>query len=257
MTTKHLRRRLLSEDTNSKTVKGQKLGFLTGILYLAPGSLSGVNLCPLAEAAGCLNPCLYGAGRAAFTPSIPIARINKTKYYLENKAAFFHNLVMDIELLIAHAEKKGLIPLVRLNGTSDIRWENEYFDHEFMNGKIRSVNIFQVFPEVQFYDYTKISNRKNIPKNYDLTFSYSGRAAFKPFLDQAMAAGMRIAAVFHDKNNIPDKFMGRKVLPGDNSDIRHTEKKNSIVALYAKGPAKKDFSGFVVDNRPVIYLKAA
>lgn len=154
MTIQYKRRKLLGEDANSKTVKGQKLGFLTGILYLAPGSLSGVNLCPMAEKAACLKPCLFEAGRASFTPSIIQARLSKTRYFLENTAAFFHNLIMDIELLKIHAAKKGLIPLVRLNGTSDIRWENypvTYKGREYRN-------IFEAFPGLQFYDYTKLRN---------------------------------------------------------------------------------------------------
>jgi hypothetical protein len=245
------RRRLLSEDSNSKTIKGQKYGFLTGILYLSPYTLSGFNLCANAKSAGCIHGCLYTAGRGAFN-SIQAARLSKTQYYLENRADFLINLCLDIELLIIHAKNKGLTPLIRLNGTSDIRFEN--YPVEF-KGKTYK-NIFEAFPDTQFYDYTKLSNRKDIPKNYDLTFSYSGLPGFSRFVDQALQNKMRIAVVFRDIDSIPKKFLDRKVLPGDNSDIRHLEPKNCIVALYAKGKAKKDYSGFVID-RPVIYLKAA
>jgi hypothetical protein len=140
--------------------------------------------------------------------------------------------------------------LVRLNGTSDIRWEN--IDYEY-NGKI--ANVFSHFPDIQFYDYTKIANRKDIPANYDLTFSYSGTSAFLPFVMQAKQNGMRIAAVFRKIEDIPETFLGMNVVSGDNSDIRHLDEKNVIVALYAKGKAKQDNTGFVVDR--VIPIKLA
>lgn len=238
---------LLSIDTNAKTVKGQEYGFLTGILYLAPADLSGVNLCPMADIAGCKEACLYSAGRGAFS-NVQQARLNKTQYYLQDRQAFMLHLVRDIEKLKRKAEKLGLTPLVRLNGTSDIRWENEQFEYEFMYGKKRDVSLMELFPEVQFYDYTKISNRKEIPKNYDLTFSYSGKREYLSHVDKAIAQGLRVAVVFRREADIPETFLGREVVGGDNSDIRHLDPMGSIVALYAKGAAKKDLSGFVVDT---------
>jgi hypothetical protein len=168
------------------------------------------------------------------------------------------NIVKDIELLIKRAAAKGFTPLVRLNGTSDIKWENVTFDHEFAHGKIRTVTIFEVFPEIQFYDYTKIPNRDSLPTNYDLTYSYSGVLSYQKYLDIAIAKGMRIAAVFRTEKQIPKRFRGMDCIPGDNTDIRHIEPKGVIVALYAKGKAKKDTSGFVIDNTmPVFTLQQA
>ena len=247
---------LLSIDTNAKTVKGQEYGFLTGILYLAPADLSGTQLCPMAELAGCKEGCLYSAGRGAFS-NVQQARLNKTQYYLQDRHAFMLHLVKDIEKLKKKAEKLGLIPLVRLNGTSDIRWENERFEYEFMHGKVREVNLMELFPEVQFYDYTKISNRKLIPKNYDLTFSYSGKREYLPHVNKAIAQGLRVAVVFRTEADIPETFLGREVVGGDNSDIRHLDPMGSIVALYAKGTAKKDTSGFVVDTLKGIQVVTA
>ena len=37
---------LFSISTNAKTVKGEKLGYLTGVLYLAPAMLSGFGCTP-------------------------------------------------------------------------------------------------------------------------------------------------------------------------------------------------------------------
>jgi hypothetical protein len=134
-------------------------------------------------------------------------------------------------------ETKGFVPLVRLNGTSDIRWEN--------------YGIIEQFPLVQFYDYTKLVNR-SVPSNYDLTFSYSGVAAYQPFVKKAVDAGMRVAVVFRARSVVEEmlvnkiKFMDLEVVDGDDTDIRHIDPQGSVVALYAKGGAKKDTSGFVV-----------
>jgi hypothetical protein len=247
----YTRKSLLSIDTNAKTVKGQKYGYMTGILYLAPYDLSGYQVCAMAKSAKCIVGCLNTAGRGVFS-SIQAARINKTKYFFENREAFFYNLIKDIELLVSKAVQKRLIPLVRLNGTSDIKWEVYPIEYE----GITYPNIFSIFPDVQFYDYTKLSNRLDIPENYDLTFSYSGVLSYQKYVNIAKNNNMRIAAVFRNKRDIPKKFLGLQCIDGDNSDIRHIDPKGVIVALYAKGKAKKDYSGFVVD-KPIFQLMAA
>jgi hypothetical protein len=229
---------LLSIDTNAKTVKGQKLGFMTGILYLAPFNLSGYQVCAMAEKAKCHEPCLNKAGRGAFD-STQAARIRKTRWFFERRESFMQALVYSINALIRKAEREGFIPLVRLNGTSDIRWEDIKIDRQ---GR----NIFELFPTIQFYDYTKIPNRKNIPANYDLTFSYSGVVSFAPYVRKAVSKGERLAVVFDKKENFPEVFLGLPVVSGDDSDVRHLDKRGAVVALFAKGKAKKDMSGFVV-----------
>jgi hypothetical protein len=251
---KHKRIKLLSIDTNAKTVKGQKQGYLTGILYIAPANLSGYNTCALAEAAGCIAACLNTAGLGGVYSSIQEARIKKARLFFEQRDLFMYNIVQDIKLLIKRAAAKGFTPLVRLNGTSDIKFENVPLT---VDG-IEYPNIFAVFPEIQFYDYTKIPNRDSLPSNYDLTYSYSGVLSYQKYLDIAIAKGMRIAAVFRTEKNIPKKYRGMICIPGDNTDIRHIEPKGVIVALYAKGKAKKDYSGFVIDNAmPVFALQQA
>lgn len=233
------RKKVLSVNADAKTSKGTALNFLTGILYLAPSDISGYQVCPLAKKAGCENPCLYTAGRGAFTAT-QIARINKTKRFFEDRENFFLDLAFSIHALIRQAKREGKTPLVRLNGTSDIAWENVPF--------LGHANIFECFTDVQFYDYTKIPTRKNIPANYDLTFSYSGLASFAPIVRKASLNDKlaRIAVVFDKVQNIPAQFLGRDVVGGDNSDVRHLDGRGMVVALYAKGKAKKDTSGFVV-----------
>jgi hypothetical protein len=248
MTTK-----LLSIDTNAKTVKGQKYGYLTGILYMATSTLSGVNLCPMAKIAKCEEACLYTAGRGAFN-NVQEARLRKAAWFNTDKQSFMMQLVKDIDTLQRKAKKLGLTPLVRLNGTTDIRWETITFDHTYSDGQTESVTIFDLFPDVQFYDYTKISNRKDIPLNYDLTFSYSGVKGYQLHVLKAIAKRMRIAVVFQSKKTIPDTFLGMQVIDGDDSDIRVNDPQNTVVALYAKGKARKDNSGFVV-RFPVFTFK--
>ena len=234
---------MLSIDTNAKTIKGQQYGYMTGVLYLAPYKLSGYNVCAMAEIAECHIPCLNSAGRGAFN-SVKAARIRKTKLFFEDRPAFFAELIPSIRSLIRKAKAAGLTPLCRLDGTSDIKWENVEFEYE----DSYYINIFEMFPDLQFYDYTKIPNRDTAHiANYDLTFSYSGVVAFQPYVRKAIDAGYRIAVVFRKREDIPAEFLGTTCVDGDDSDLRHEDPHGVVVALYAKGKAKHDTSGFVID----------
>ena len=238
--------KLLSINADAKTIKGNKKGFMTAIQYLTPYTASGVNLCPNAKNANCHEACLVSSGRMVMQKQ---ARLNRTKLYLTNQAEYFRQLSIEISKFIKRAERKGLTPLVRLNGTSDIRWENVGYVFEGVYYR----NIMEQFSDLQFYDYTKIPNREksvngiqDFPKNYDLTFSYSGVETYTKFNERAFNEGKRIAVVFDKVENIPLTFHGRKVVSGDDTDIRHLDPENVVVSLYAKGRAKKDESGFVV-----------
>lgn len=250
---------LLAIDGNAKTVKGQKYGVLTGILYLAPNTQSGVmNTCPAAKQAQCEKACLYSAGRGKFN-NVQAGRIRKTVYFHEQPEQFMNELVRDIAKLIAKARKVDAVPMVRLNGTSDILWERKGFTVDEKTRKYMAKyhgveladsydNIMAVFPDVQFYDYTKIAGRfaYDLPANYDLTFSYSGVDTYQKQVEMAMAHNARMAVVFRNADEVPAEFMGREVVDGDEHDIRPYNPQGSIVALVAKGDAKKDYSGFVV-----------
>ena len=227
--------KLLSVNADSKTIKSNKAGFLTGILYLAPYTLSGVNLCPFAKVAQCHVACLNTAGRGGFDQRVKNARLRKAKLFNDNKPEFFTQLLHDIEKLKRQAKKKNLQPVIRLNGTSDIEWENIRASED--------KTIFDLYPDLQFYDYTKNPNRKNLPSNYDLTFSYSGIDSFIKFNRQALSNNMRVATVF---KIVPSEFEGRRVITGEDTDARFIEDKNVIIGLIAKGNARKDKSGFVV-----------
>ena len=234
-----------------------KEGYNTYILHLAPHTLSGHNTCPKATA-GCSAACLNTAGRGGmfkkgeFTNNIQKARIRKTELFYENRNQFMELLVKDITLAIKQSKRMNLIPVFRLNGTSDISWEK----YPVQMGEVVYSNIFNAFGFVQFYDYTKVLGRKvsNI-SNYHLTFS----AADGNDLDVLLArkAGYNIATVFGIKKTLPmpDSYMGLPVFNGDESDLRFLDPKQVVVGLYAKGKAKKDTSGFV--KYPVMMLEAA
>lgn len=229
---------------NPKLMKGEKKGYLSFVLHLAPADLSGHNTCPKATN-GCKQACLNTAGRGGIfkkgesTNVIQQARIRKTKMFYEMRDVFMFDLVRDIKNAIKQADKQSLIPAFRLNGTSDLSWEK----YSCKRDGVQYKNIFEAFPEVQFYDYTKVLGRKvsTIP-NYHLTFS-NADGNINDVLG-AKQAGLNIAVVF--RNELPETYLGRKVINGDETDLRFLDEKNVIVGLKAKGKAKKDVSGFVV-----------
>jgi hypothetical protein len=244
---------------NPKTAKGEAQNYLTAILHLAPARMSGYNVCPGASKA-CEAVCLNTAGRGGMiegagkmtgvelvsairsgtaTNRIQQSRIRKTKQFFEARDVFIRQLIRDIESVIRKAQKQGLTPAIRLNGTSDIRWENVTND--------KGLTLFQLFPDVQFYDYTKLLNRTNIPANYHLTFSRSEEHVTDT-IKGVLKRGMNVAVVFRTKE-LPKMYLGRPVINGDSTDLRFLDGVSStvVVGLKAKGKARHDKSGFVVD----------
>ena len=218
----------LLSTANPKIQKGTKMGYLSFILHLAPADLSGRETCPK-RTAGCTAACLNTAGRGGMfkrgenTNTIQKARIRKTNYFFNDRAGFMADLVADINKAIKFAERKGLTPVFRLNGTSDLSWEK--------------YGIIEKFPTVQFYDYTKVLGRKvaHLP-NYHLTFSKAdGNDAD---VTKALAQGMSVVAVY---DKIPEG-----VPSADETDLRFLDPKGIMLGLKAKGRAKKDYSGFVI-----------
>ena len=250
-------RKLLNIDANAKTVKGQKRGYLTGILYLAPADLSGYEVCPQ-RSAGCTKACLNTAGRGAFS-NVQTSRISKTKYYFENRPAFMDDLVLNIRALERKAKRMGLTPVVRLNGTSDIAWERVRVMMAAQKNPPSLPNIMTMFPHIQWYDYTKVTKRAiaygegRMPPNYHLTFSLTEDNDADAIL--AIGAGCNVAVVFNGEayaHHVAegDWDGGAEVVDGDQSDLRFADKHGDdglglIVALKAKGPARHDTSGFV------------
>lgn len=236
---------LLAIDTNAKTVKGQKVGYMTGILYLAPAKLSGYEVCPM-RSKGCTAACLNTAGWGAFH-RVQSVRLAKTEWYFSDRASFMAQLIKDIAALERKAARAGFIPVVRLNGTSDIPWERV---------KVTGAkNIMAMFPHIQFYDYTKVTQRAlqwargDMPKNYHLTFS--AHEANSAACYDVLNSGGNVAVVFSE---IPESVYGYSVINGDTTDLRFKDlpqeyqQRGVIIALKAKGKARGDKSGFVRHN---------
>ena len=230
-------KKLLGSSTY-KMSKSQKFKYLSEILHLAPANIGGVNICPNASPE-CIKLCLNTSGRGQMT-SVQKSRLNKKFYFLADRLKFLNHLDREIKLSYARATRKGFKYTVRLNGTSDLPFER----YKLENG----LNLMDNNPQVQFIDYTKVTNRldkKNkIPKNYSLTYSQAENNLKD--VKQVLKTKYNIATVFRKK--LPKKWLGRKVINGDISDLRHLEDgKKIIVGLIAKGKAIKNFNGFVQD----------
>ena len=224
----------LLSTANPKIQKGTAKGYLSFILHLAPADLSGNEVCPK-RTKGCTDACLNTAGRGGMfkkgenTNMIQKARIRKTKYFFADRAGFMDDLATDIMKAVNFARRKGLKPVFRLNGTSDLSWEK--------------YGIIEQFPTIQFYDYTKVLGRKTAHlQNYHLTFSAAdGNDAD---VQKALAQGMNVTVVY---DRIPEG-----VYSADEDDLRFLDPRVGIIGLKAKGRAKKDTSGFVKRTIPIV-----
>jgi hypothetical protein len=229
----------LLTTANTKIKKGEKLGFMSFGIHLAPAKLSGFNVCKSASA-GCAAACLNTAGMGIYS-TVQAARIAKTKLFFSDKSAFLTQLAKEIGAAVRKAEKNGMKPCFRLNLTSDLPWENI---------KLNGQTVFEIFPNVQFYDYTKIKERMfsfldgSLPANYHLTFSRAENTS-PVLIHNILACGGNVAMVF--RKSLPARFMRREVVNGDESDVRFIDPKGVIVGLVEKGMAKKDLTGFVLE----------
>jgi len=253
----------LLSTKNSKTIKGEKFGYTTYIMYLAPHKQNskGVNLCAKASK-GCAEACLFRSGAARFD-RVQEGKINKADYFVNNSKGFMLQLYNEIRhIQFKHKQIEGDKKLslngsilrhkkfaIRLNGTSDIPFENM----KVINGR----NIFELFPDIIFYDYTKLDQRfdKVLPKNYQLTFSRSedNHAETVDILNR----GHNVAVVFgiKDEANLPETYLGFPVINGDESDLRFLDDENVIVGLKYKlmtGKGTKGMNKKMVDTNDFI-----
>ena len=235
--------RLLSApESNFKLFKNMKLEVLTFSLNFAHSDLSGYNVCPFAKRllnphknsahlSNCSKPCVGYRGNAQIFKPVMKSRIRKTKMYFENRELFMRWLISDIEKAIDFALEHGKIVSFRLNAYSDIKWENIPVIHN----EIRYNNVFEIFPDIIFYDYSKNPSRKH-PKQYSTTYSYYGN---EDGYNTAIKNGRNVAVVFEE---LPSdrKFRGLKVVDGDQTDLRTAENDGSgvIVGLKFKGSKK-------------------
>jgi len=215
---------------NPKIMKGIDVGYATAGLHLSPANESGYNTCAN-HSAECAHNCIYFSGYGNL-PTTRKARINRTIQYFDARHHFLTVLRKDLTRFLANAQAEKLTPVVRLNLTSDIRWENH--------------DIPQSFPTITFYDYTKLENRKDLPSNYTLVFSFSGTN-----LDAcrtALANGMSVAVPFRKR---PATWLGYPTIDGDLDDLRFLHTDPVIIGLSPKGRLNSDpKSLFLGDNHP-------
>jgi hypothetical protein len=221
-------------NISQKIVKSQKVdNIMTYCLYLSPAKTSGYQVCPFSTPE-CRKGCLATSGRAKVEllsgiNAIKDCRINKTKLFFEHQDFFMQWLIAEISTYQRKAFKKNMGFAVRLNGTSDIDWQNIYY-----NGK----NIFEHFSSVKFYDYTKqYSKFENIAKNYYLTLSYTGRNVEQCI--NHLNNGGNVAMVFNIKGKLPKTWKGFAVIDGDITDARFKDTKGRIAGLRWKSIADK------------------
>ena len=220
-----IKRKPLLSTNNAKTVKGEKLGYMTYILYMSPftDNSKGINVCSHASK-GCAAACLVGSGFGGMYTNVMVGRRNKTEYFLSSRLEFLNQLATEITKIVAKNKDKAIVT-IRLNGTSDLPFE------KFKVFENNTKNIFEVFPDVQFYDYTKNYLRfdKVLPNNYHLTFSRSEINHAKSL--ELLGRGFNVAMVF---DAVPTTFEGFEVINGDADDLRFLDKKNVIVGLRYK-----------------------
>jgi hypothetical protein len=244
-------KKLLSFN-NAKTVKGEKYGFKTYILYMSPHTQNSQakNVCPNASQ-GCADACLYKSGFGGIYTSVQQGRIAKTELFLNDRKFFLDYLKAEITKVKAKHDKKGENLCIRLNGTSDLAYETF---------KIEGKSLIEHFPTIQFYDYTKSPKRMTkylkgeLPSNYQLTFSRSEVNDIES--EVVLGNGGNVAMVF--RNGLPTTYKGFKVVDGDESDLRFLDDNNVVVGLKYKNitgsggketnDASKE-SGFVIDSK--------
>jgi hypothetical protein len=226
-------------QANPKLLKGNAAGWLTTGIHFAPAKIAGRNVCPGASP-GCIASCLYLSGHGAFTAT-QISRIARTLYFHNHRAQFMRQLVRELEAFCRIAKRHNLNPAARMGLTSDVAFENVKTD----SGE----SIMERFPDVQFYDYTKVPSRMSrfltgdFPGNYHLTFSRAETPESERLALSFLASGGNVAAVFR---NLPEQWNGFTVIDGDTNDLTFLRPAGTVFGLRAKGPAKNDKSGFVI-----------
>jgi len=231
---------LASPESNPKVAKNGKLDVLTAPLHLAPFDLSGYQGCPQASA-GCAAACLHTAGNPAYMAGKDASRKAKTRAYFEERAAFMAVLTFEIAALERKAKAQGMQAGIRLNATSDLPWERRRVD---VDGA--AVGLMDLFPEVQFYDYTKVTKRAvawaegKMPGNYHLTFSKNEGG------NVAIVCAPSVYKTAIATGRLPYPYDAPGAVDGDAHDYRPADPVGKIIALKAKGDARHDTSGFVV-----------
>ena len=243
---------LLTIDKDTKTSKSVQFGYLTAIQYLAPSNESGYNTCKYAGL--CRFICLNTSGRLKLTIA-EHAQIQRTIFMFKYmQSDYIELLIKETNKLFRMANKRQLTPCSRLNGLSDMPYENIYFKN------YDNKNIMQIFPNNIWYDYTKYpyNERPNekLPDNYHLTYSYSEKTTQSEF-DNLPNRNMAVVFDLCKQNyksecalsckcDMVKNWNSYKVIDGDISDLRFLDESNVIVGLRCKGNARKNPNDFIV-----------
>lgn len=243
---------------SAKLVLNERVGnVITYNLYLAPWTLAGVvngrqiNTCLGGE--HCHESCLFGSGRSKIEgitygvehSLIMQSRIKKTRLFYTDRDLFMSLLCYELEHTKAFAEKKGFGFSVRLNCTSDI---------SPLAFKANGKNILEMYPNVVFYDYTKVIGRLSLPfryPNYHLTWSFDGYNHDNCL--KALAMGINVAVVF-DTPYCPKSFMGYNVINGTLSDLRYKDEKGGNIVYLEYHRTANDYKTgkYVAPNTPFV-----
>lgn len=231
-------------ESNPKLVKGEKLGVSSKPHNLSPASESGWNMCAQASG-GCIAACLHTAGNPVYLKGKLNARLQRTRAFMTMRKAYVALIAFELEALELKAKRLNMTPAWRPNTTSDYPIHTVALT---VNGKPEK-SLIHAFPDIEAYDYTKITKKALqwasglLPSNYHITFSKSESNDLD--VAKVIKAGGNVAVVF-DTNALPNTWQGVKVINGDESDVRFFDESGVIVGLKAKGQAKTDQSGFVV-----------
>jgi len=238
-------------STSAKIMHSQEFSHQhTYAIYLAPANISGYNVCSHSTPE-CRMGCLATSGRTAVEifsgrNIIRNARIKKTRLFAEYQDFFMAWMIAEIKLKQAKAKREHFYFSVRLNATSDINWQKVFY---------KDKTIFEIFPEITFYDYTKNHNKFNdIVPNYHLTLSYTGRNWDKCL--KILAKGHNVAMIFNVKHekDLPAMYSQYQVVNGDLTDYRVDDAKGIIVGLKWKRIANRDAEKIVLNSCFVITL---
>ena len=236
-------------STSSKIMHSQQYSHqYTYAIYLAPSNLSGYNVCSHSTPE-CRIGCLNTSGRAGIeimsgkTKTID-CRNKKVRLLFEEPEFFMAWLIAEIKYFQRKAIRDNYYFSVRLNASSDVDWQNV---------KVNGQSIFEIFPQVAFYDYTKNINKFiDKPLNYHLTYSYTGRNELQ--YEAVLKAGFNVASVFKVRKEaeLPKYFDNYPVINGDLTDYRIDDAKGIIVGLKWKRIANRKAEQKIINSCFVI-----
>ena len=246
--------------SNAKTNKNV---MPTSTHNLSPADTSGViNVCP--GAGNCAKTCLHWAGNPAYMKGKQAKRIRQTIAFSRDQNSYLE--MLSVAIVRAMTKNEGRRIAIRLNTTSDIKWEELSFNlspdvSDFILTKFgvklapgRHNSVLELFLDfnIRWYDYTKLKRnwQKCRDLNYHLTASFDGHgntANHKVCVD-AINNGVNVAAAFNIKKSqpLPERVnllgFSLPVLDGDLSDSRFDDIAGCLIGLRFKQPRATKYS---------------